>query len=67
MPTPSIRSPPLATGDTLACIFDNEGRLESGNHHFDMCFGTGILTLPQIFSGADEAFYRRLPSGRSGG
>jgi hypothetical protein len=25
-----------------------------------MCFGTGILTLPQIFSGADEAFYRRL-------
>ena len=50
----------LATGDTLACLFDNEGRLESGNHHFDMCFGTGILTLPQIFSGADEAFYRRL-------
>lgn len=50
----------LATGDTLACLFDNEGRLESCNHHFDMCFGTGILTLPQIFSGADEAFYRRL-------
>lgn len=50
----------LATGDTLACLFDNEGRLESGNHHFDMCFGGGVQSLPQIFSGADEAFYRRL-------
>ncbi|MCK2084021.1 EAL domain-containing protein [Aeromonas sp. 3925] len=50
----------LATGDTLACLFDNEGGLESGNHHFDMCFGTGITRLAQVFSGDDEAFYTRL-------
>ncbi len=50
----------LATGDTLACLFDNEGRLESGNHHFDMCFGEGTTQLTQIFSGCDEVFYRRL-------
>ncbi len=50
----------LATGDTLACLFDNEGALESGNHHFDMCFGTGITRLAQVFSGDDEAFYTRL-------
>ncbi|MCH7373360.1 MULTISPECIES: putative bifunctional diguanylate cyclase/phosphodiesterase [Aeromonas] len=50
----------LATGDTLACLFDNEGRLESGNHHFDMCFGAGTTQLTQIFSGCDEVFYRRL-------
>ena len=50
----------LATGDTLACLFDNEGQLESGNHHFDMCFGTGITRLAQVFSGDDEAFYTRL-------
>ena len=50
----------LATGDTLACLFDNEGGLESGNHHFDMCFGTGISRLTQVFSGCDEAFYTRL-------
>lgn len=50
----------LATGDTLACLFDNEGCLESGNHHFDMCFGTGISQLTQVFSGCDEAFYTRL-------
>ncbi|MDM5093257.1 putative bifunctional diguanylate cyclase/phosphodiesterase [Aeromonas rivipollensis] len=50
----------LATGDTLACLFDNEGALESGNHHFDMCFGTAITRLAQVFSGDDEAFYTRL-------
>lgn len=50
----------LATGDTLACLFDNRGRLESGNHHFGMCFGDGITELTQIFSGCDEAFYQRL-------
>ena len=50
----------LATGDTLACLFDNEGCLESGNHLFDMCFGTGITRLAQVFSGDDEAFYTRL-------
>ena len=50
----------LATGDTLACLFDNQGGLESGNHHFDMCFGTGITRLAQVFSGDDGAFYTRL-------
>jgi diguanylate cyclase (GGDEF)-like protein len=50
----------LATGDTLACLFDNQGSLESGNHHFDTCFGTAITELPQIFSGCDEVFYQRL-------
>ena len=50
----------LATGDTLACLFDNQGRLESGNHHFELCFGAEVCQLMQVFSGADEAFYRRL-------
>ena len=50
----------LATGDTLACLFDNQGQLESGNHHFDMCFGNQIRYLSQLFSGNDEAFYQKL-------
>ncbi len=50
----------LATGDTLACLFDNQGRLESGNHHFDMCFGDQVNQLSQVFSGNDQAFYQKL-------
>ncbi|MBR7628025.1 putative bifunctional diguanylate cyclase/phosphodiesterase [Aeromonas popoffii] len=50
----------LATGDTLACLFDNQGRLESGNHHFDMCFGDQVNLLSQVFSGNDQAFYQKL-------
>ncbi|EKP0277513.1 EAL domain-containing protein [Aeromonas bestiarum] len=50
----------LATGDTLACLFDNQGLLESGNHHFDMCFGGQVSQLSQVFSGNDEAFYQKL-------
>ncbi len=50
----------LATGDTLACLFDNQGQLESGNHHFDTCFGDQVSQLSQVFSGNDEAFYQKL-------
>ncbi|CAJ1761793.1 hypothetical protein LAJPDJIK_00186 [Aeromonas salmonicida] len=50
----------LATGDTLACLFDNQGRLESGNHHFDTCFGNQVSQLSQVFSGNNEAFYQKL-------
>ncbi|WP_349922476.1 putative bifunctional diguanylate cyclase/phosphodiesterase [Aeromonas veronii] len=50
----------LATGDTLACLFDNQGRFESGNHHFELCFGLQVRQLMQVFSGVDEAFLRRL-------
>jgi diguanylate cyclase (GGDEF)-like protein len=50
----------LATGDTLACLFDDDGHLVSGNHHFAACFGGTIDTLGQVFSGNDDAFFNKL-------
>lgn len=50
----------LATGDTLACLFDSHGVFESGNYHFEMCFGHQIAKLSQVFSGNDDSFYQKL-------
>ncbi|PJG60388.1 putative bifunctional diguanylate cyclase/phosphodiesterase [Aeromonas cavernicola] len=50
----------LATGDTLACLFDRTGIFESGNYHFTACFGDEISQLSQVFSKNDAVFYQKL-------
>ncbi|WP_226799024.1 putative bifunctional diguanylate cyclase/phosphodiesterase [Aeromonas simiae] len=50
----------MVRGDTIACLFDNAGRLVSGNSYFHHCFGAQITQLAQLFRGADEPFYQRL-------